>query len=98
MNSVDAELIRNIRREFGKRPVDTTRLDIQVTNGRVSLGGMLCRLRDQPTVTLEDEMAKIEKIFTRHPLVKSFTSGVRIMKDDDRDKEQEDSRGRIRNH
>ncbi|MCW3058472.1 MAG: hypothetical protein ABIY70_16960 [Capsulimonas sp.] len=97
MNSLDAELIRNIRREFGKRPVDTTRLDIQVTNGRVSLGGMLCRLRDQPTIALEEELAKIEKVFMRHPLVKSYTSAVRIMKDED-NKEHEDTRGRIRNH
>ncbi|BDI32185.1 hypothetical protein CCAX7_42360 [Capsulimonas corticalis] len=96
MNSLDAELIRNLRREFGKRPVDTTRLDIQVTNGRVSLGGMLGRLRDQPTVSVEEELAKIEKMFVRHPLVKSYTSAVRIMKDEDNDKDHGDSRGRIR--
>ena len=98
MNAVDAELIRLIRREFGKRPVDTTRLDIQVTNGRVILGGTVTNLRDQPLVNLSDEMTMLEKILSRNILVKQLAVQVRINQVEIKEKEGDGGRGKMRHH
>jgi hypothetical protein len=98
MNSVDAELIRAIRREFGKRPVDTTRLDIQVTNGRVIIGGTLANLRDQPTISLKDEITFLEKILMRNSLVKQLSMQCRLNQMEMKEKDEDGGRGRMRHH
>ncbi len=97
MNSTDVELLRALRREFGKRPIDVTRLDIQVSQGRVIVAGQIANLRDQPLINLHDEFAIVEKIFSRHPLCKSFTTQVRLIQADVKD-EHDDPRGRLRHH
>ena len=70
MTASDAEIIRNIRREFGKRPVDTTRLDVQVLNGKVTLGGTIAHLRNAPNVSLQAEVEVIHRLITRDRLVR----------------------------
>jgi hypothetical protein len=95
LNSNDAEIIRNMRRELGKRPVDTTRLDIQSVNGRVSLTGSVTVLRSQPGAELEAEMAQFEKSFARDRLIKEFTMQIRFLYPEKDDKHA-DPRGRIR--
>ncbi len=95
MNAVDVEIARTVRREFGKRPVDTTRLDIQVAQGRVSLGGIVGRLRDQPNVSLKDEVAMVVKLLMRDRMIKEVQEMVRLI---ETEKEEEDTntRGRMR--
>jgi hypothetical protein len=96
MNAVDAELIRSIRREFGKRPVDTTRLDLQVSNGKVILGGTVANTRDQPLVVLKDEMNYLERIFLRNPMVRQLTIQVRFNQNEAKKDGEGDARGRLR--
>lgn len=98
MNAVDAELIRLIRREFAKRPVETTRLDIQVTNGRVILGGTLSNLRDQPLIDLREELNVLEKILSRSSLVKHLTVQVRLNQMEVKEKDHDGGRGKMRHH
>ncbi|MBV9849426.1 MAG: hypothetical protein JO250_07045 [Armatimonadetes bacterium] len=96
MNAVDAAIIRNIRREMGKRPIDPTRVDIQVVNGRVSLGGVVTHLRDQPDVDLKSEMDMIQKMIMRDPKVSDVAVNVRLREAEEQKKEEPDSRGRMR--
>jgi hypothetical protein len=95
MNSVDVEIARTVRREFGKRPVDATRMDVQVSQGRVSLGGILCTLRDQRNVILKDEVTMVIKQLTRDRNIKEVQDVMRLIQTE---KEQEDhnARGRMR--
>jgi len=97
MNSLDAELIRTIRREIGKRPIDPTRMDVQVTMGRVILGGTVANLRDQPLIDLKEELTMLEKILIRNPMVKQFTMQCRVNQMEIKEKEGEGGpRGKMR--
>lgn len=66
MTGQDAELGRYIRREFARRPIDSTRLEIQVVGGRIYLSGTLANLRSQPQVNLQEEVALVEKLISGH--------------------------------
>lgn len=95
MNSVDVEIARLVRREFGRRPVDATRLDLQVSQGRVTLSGIITTLRDQRSVNLKEEIALITKQLMRDRLVREVQDQLRLVQTE---KEQEDhnTRGRVR--
>jgi hypothetical protein len=95
MTSTDAEIARNVRREFGKRPVDATRLDVQVTQGRVSLAGIVGQLRDQRDINLKDEMSTIIKQLMRDRLVKEVQDMTRLVQTE-KEAEDTNTRGRIR--
>ena len=95
MTSTDAEIARNVRREFSKRPVDATRLDVQVAQGKVSLAGIVGQLRDQPNVDLKDEISTVIKQLMRDRLVKEVQDLTRLIHAD-KDAEESNSRGRIR--
>ena len=96
MNAADAAIIRNIRRELSKRPVEGTRIDIQVVNGRVTLAGQVQHLRDKPDVDLKNEMDHIQKLVMRDREVKEVFVNVRILVDHTATKEETDTRGRMR--
>ena len=96
MTGPDAEIARNIRREFAKRPIDTTRVDIQVTGGRVTLAGTVSNLRDKPDVSLEAEMEVIEKLVTRDRIVKALYNQVRYQRLARVEHETNETRGRFR--
>ncbi len=66
MTGVDAELGRYVRREFNRRPIDVTRLEIQVVGGRIYLSGTIASLRSQPGVPLVEEVALVEKLISQH--------------------------------
>lgn len=95
MNAEDAEIIRNVRREFGRRPVDATRLDIQVVSGRVTLAGILGTLRDQPDINLKDEMELMMKLLQRDRLIKEVSNNARLIQPE-KVHEDENARGRSR--
>lgn len=95
MNAVDVEIARAVRREFGKRPVDCTRLDIQVSQGRVSLSGILGKLRDQPDVNLKDELTMVMKQLSRERLIKEVQEMVRLV-EPQKETEDHNTRGRMR--
>ncbi len=96
MNAVDAEVIRNIHREINRRPIDATRIDIQVVNGRVTIGGTVTRLRAQPGVDLQFELNALHKFITKDRLVKEVFMQVRAIEEHKED-EDSDTRGRMRN-
>lgn len=95
MNTADAELMRWIRREFAKRPIDITRLDIQVVCSRVSIGGQLFNLRDQPTIDVREEFNIIEGILVKNTQIRSLSVQVRIIQAE-HNKEEHEGRGRLR--
>ncbi len=95
MNAEDAEIIRTVRREFGRRPVDATRLDIQVVSGRVTLAGILCTLRDQPGINLKDEVELLMKMLQRDRMIKEVSNNARLIQPE-KAHEEEHSRGRSR--
>ena len=95
MNTEDVEIGKLVRHEFSRRPVDITRVDIQVTNGRVVFGGVLLTLRDRPDVNLESELELIMKQLMRVRRIKEVTSNMRLMEKDN-SKEEVSARGRTR--
>lgn len=95
MNATDVEILRTIRREMGKRPIDFTRLDLQVCNGRVTLGGSVTRRREHPTVDVKSEVDMLIKIITRDRLIKEVGNSIRVFQEEDT-KNDHDSRGRVR--
>jgi hypothetical protein len=95
MNSLDAAIVRNVRRELSKRPFESARVDVQVVAGRVTLGGVITRLRDQPDINLKSEMDMVQKQIMRDRTVKEVSTTVRLV-EEAVIKEDHDSRGRMR--
>ncbi len=95
MTSEDAEIIRNIRRELGRRPLDPTRTDIQVVHGRVTLAGIITTLRDKPDTNLQHEMDLLQKLLMRDRMIKDVSINVRIVLPEKED-ETTSTRGRTR--
>ena len=95
MNALDAAIIRNIRRELSKRPFESTRVDIQVVAGKVTLGGVITRLRDQPDINLKSEMDMVQRLIMRDRTVKEVSTTVRLV-EETATKEDHDARGRMR--
>lgn len=78
MTGQDAELGRYIRREFNRRPIDSTRLEIQVIGGRIYLSGTISSLRSQPLVPLAEEILLVEKIISQHRDARGVFNQARI--------------------
>jgi hypothetical protein len=95
MNALDASIIRNVRRELSRRPFESARVDVSVTQGRVTLGGVITRLRDQPDVNLKSEMDLLQKLIMRDRNVREVSQMVRLV-EEIVDKEDHDTRGRMR--
>lgn len=98
MTPEDAEIIRNIRREIGKRPIDASRMDIQSVKGRVTLAGIVGATRESTDTNVQHELDMLAKLLMRDRLVKEVSLAARIVQPDKEDKEHEDGgRGRMRN-
>ena len=95
MTAEDAEIIRTIRRELGRRPIDPTRVDIQVVQGRVTLAGVITTLRDKPNVDLQFEMEMFQKQLSRDRMVREIAVMCRLIQPDKED-ENSNTRGRTR--
>ncbi len=94
MNAADAALVRIIRRELSKRPIESARVDVQALQGRVTLAGVVTRLRDKPDVDLKNELDHVQKQIMRDRSVKEVSVNVRII---EKVEEKEDhSRDRMR--
>jgi len=78
MTGPDAELGRYVRREFNRRPVDSTRLEIQVIGGRIYLSGTIANLRSQPGVPLQEEILLVEKIISQHRDARGVFNQARV--------------------
>jgi len=95
MTAEDAEIIRTIRRELSRRPLDPTRADIQVVNGRVTLAGVITTLRDKPGINLQHEMDLLQKLLMRDRMIKDVSINVRLIIPE-KDDETTNTRGRTR--
>jgi hypothetical protein len=96
VNAKDTEVVRNLRRELGRRAIDTTRMDIAVNNGRVSITGTVTHIRMHPEANLEDELELFRKAFQRDKLIKELSIQVTIKKPEPKEDEHADPRGRMR--
>ncbi len=95
MTAEDAEIIRTIRRELSRRPLDPSRVDIQVVNGRVTLAGIITTLRDKPDINLQQEMEMLQKLLMRERMIKDVSINVRLILPE-KDGETTNTRGRTR--
>ena len=97
MTAEDAEIARNVRRELGKRPINSTMVDIQVKAGRITLTGRLTHLRDDKSANLRTEIDFVMKHMTRDRLVKGFFDQLQYTIDHSaEDEKDKGSRGRMR--
>ena len=97
MNAEDAEIARTVRRELGKRPINSTMVDVQVKSGRITLTGRLSHLRSDKTANLRTEIDFVMKNMTRDRLVKGFFDQLQYVIDhSDEDEKDRTTRGRMR--
>lgn len=97
MSPKDAEILRNIRRELGKREFEANRLEIQVSSGRVTLSGMVTIKREFPLADLRHEFDTFQRILLRDPTIKQLSNGARIIEPKVEEEHKESgTRGRMR--
>ena len=97
MTPEDAEIARNVRRELGKRPINSTMIDVQVKNGNITLIGRILHTREDKTANLRSEIDIVMKNMTRERLVRGFFDQMQyVIEHDDQDEKDKDSRGRMR--
>ena len=97
MTAEDAEIARNVRRELGKRLINSTMVDVQVKAGKITLTGRLTHLRDDKGANLRSEIDIVMKNMTRDRLVKGFFDQLQYAIDHSDDSEKDKgSRGRMR--
>jgi hypothetical protein len=97
MTSEDAEIARNVRRELGKRPINSTMIDVQVKSGNITLAGRIMHIRDDKGANLRSEIDIVMKNMTRERLVRGFFDQMQYVVEHEDDNEKEkNSRGRMR--
>ena len=96
MTSEDAEVARNVRRELGKRSLDSTMIDVQVKGGKITLSGRVQHLRDMKEANLRSEIDFVQKAVTRDRLVKGFFDQLHYVIEFNEDEKDKNARGRMR--
>lgn len=97
MTPEDAEIARNVRRELGKRPINSTLIDVQVKNGNITLAGRILHTRDDKNANLRSEIDVVMKNMTRERLVRGFFDQMQyVVEFNDEDEKEKGSRGRMR--
>ena len=97
MTSEDAEIARNVRRELGKRAVNSTMIDVQVKNGNITLAGRITHIRDDKGANLRSEIDIVMKNMTRERLVRGFFDQMQyVVEHEDDNQKEKHSRGRMR--
>lgn len=97
MTAEDAEIARNVRRELGKRPINSSMVDVQVKAGKITLTGRLTHLRDDKEANLKSEIDVVMKNMTRDRLVKGFFDQLQYTIDHSAEDEKDrNTRGRMR--
>ncbi|MGI4788465.1 MAG: BON domain-containing protein [Janthinobacterium lividum] len=97
MTSEDAEIARNVRRELGKRAINSTMIDVSVKSGNITLSGRIMHIRDDKGANLRSEIDIVMKNMTRERLVRGFFDQMQYVVEHEDDSEREkNSRGRMR--
>ena len=94
----ELELIRTIRREFAKRPIDSTRLEVQVIRGRVYLSGVVATIREEGGVDLKVEVAGLIERLSKIPIVKQVICDAKLNEEKKREAPQAQGRVPGRSH
>ena len=97
MTPEDAEIARNVRRELGKRAINSTMIDVQVKNGNITLSGRIMHIREDKTANLRSEIDIVMKNVTRERMVRGFFDQMQYVVDvEDENEQEKSSRGRMR--
>ena len=96
MTPEDAEVARNVRRELGKRSLDSTMIDVQVKGGKITLTGRVQHLRDMKEANLRSEIDFVQKSVSRDRLVKGFFDQLHYVIEHVEEDKDKNSRGRMR--
>ena len=97
MTPEDAEIARNVRRELGKRAINSTMIDVQVKSGNITLAGRIMHIREDKSANLRSEIDIVMKNMTRERMVRGFFDQMQYVVEHEDDKEKEkNSRGRMR--
>lgn len=97
MTPEDAEIARNVRRELGKRPINSTMIDVQVKNGNITLAGRILHTREDKGANLRSEVDIVMKNMTRERLVRGFFDQMQyVVEHEDENEKETNSRGRMR--
>ena len=96
MTPEDAEVARNVRRELGKRALDSTMIDVQVKGGKITLTGRVQHLRDMKGANLRSEIDFVQKSVTRDRLVKGFFDQLHYVVEHVEEDKDKSGRGRMR--
>jgi len=97
MTPEDAEIARNVRRELGKRPINSTMIDVQVKSGNITLVGRILHTREDKTANLRSEIDIVMKNMTRERLVRGFFDQMQyVVEHEDENEKETNSRGRMR--
>jgi len=77
MSMEDAMMVRSIMRDISRQPLDSSRLNVNVSNGVVRLSGMLEGLRGQTfDVDLEERLHILVRILRQRPGVRDVITEV----------------------
>lgn len=96
MTPEDAEVARNVRRELGKRALDSTMIDVQVKGGKITLTGRVQHLRDMKEANLRSEIDFVQKSVARDRLVKGFFDQLHYVVEHVEEDKDKTGRGRMR--
>ncbi len=97
MTPEDAEIARNVRRELGKRAINSTMIDVQVKSGNITLAGRIMHIREDKSANLRSEIDIVMKNMTRERMVRGFFDQMQYVVEHEDDNEKEkNSRGRMR--
>ena len=97
MTPEDAEIARNVRRELGKRAINSTMIDVQVKNGNITLAGRIMHIREDKAANLRSEIDIVMKNMTRERMVRGFFDQMQYVVEHEDDNEKEkSSRSRMR--
>lgn len=79
MSLADSQMARDIMREFGRHPVDTSYLDVQVMHGVVYLRGRVDRVRGfYESIDLNKEFQKIVTILRQKPGIRDVCCELEV--------------------
>ena len=79
MNADEVLLIRDIRRMFDRVTIDSSRLEISLQRGFVTLNGTVKNLRSPPLVNVKDCVDELERRLRRDQRIKQLSIECRIM-------------------
>ena len=96
MTPEDAEVARNVRRELGKRALDSTMIDVQVKGGKITLTGRVQHLRDMKEANLRSEIDFVQKSVARDRLVRGFFDQLHYVVEHVEEEKDKTGRGRMR--